>query len=36
MIWPLSRRNPAIRTVAEPGAIQARFKVVHAGFSLDV
>ncbi|MFP6862237.1 molybdenum ABC transporter ATP-binding protein, partial [Pseudomonas sp.] len=35
-MWPLARRNPAIRTVAEPGAIQARFKVEHVGFSLDV
>jgi molybdate transport system ATP-binding protein len=36
VIWPLSRRNPPIRKVAAPGAIQARFKVEHAGFSLDV
>lgn len=36
MIWPLARRNPAIRTVAGAGEIQARFKVEHAGFTLDV
>ncbi|MGB4074095.1 molybdenum ABC transporter ATP-binding protein [Pseudomonas sp.] len=36
MIWPFSRRSAAARTVAVPGAIQARFKVVHSGFSLDV
>lgn len=36
MIWPLRRRSAAIRTVAGPGEIQARFKVEHAGFTLDV
>ncbi|MDX1368872.1 molybdenum ABC transporter ATP-binding protein [Pseudomonas sp.] len=36
MIWPLQRRNAAIRTVAGAGEIQARFKVEHAGFTLDV
>jgi molybdate transport system ATP-binding protein len=36
MIWPLARRNPVIRTVAGAGEIQARFKVAHAGFTLDV
>ncbi|VXB46756.1 molybdate transporter subunit; ATP-binding component of ABC superfamily [Pseudomonas sp. 8BK] len=36
MIWPLARRNPAIRTVAGAGEIQARFKVEHPGFTLDV
>ncbi|SFI10680.1 molybdate transport system ATP-binding protein [Pseudomonas guineae] len=36
MIWPFQRRPAAIRTVAGLGEIQARFKVEHAGFSLDV
>ncbi len=36
MIWPFLRRSPAIHTVAGLGAIQAHFKVEHAGFSLDV
>jgi len=36
MIWPFARRTPAIRTVSGPGEIQARFKVAHPGFSLDV
>lgn len=36
MIWPFSRRSAAVHTVAEPGAIHARFKVAHAGFTLDV
>lgn len=36
MIWPFSRSNTAIQTVAGLGEIQARFKVKHAGFSLDV
>lgn len=36
MVWPLQRRNAVIRTVAGAGEIQARFKVEHAGFTLDV
>lgn len=36
MIWPLRRRPAAIQGVAGLGEIQARFKVAHAGFSLDV
>tara|TARA_R110000868_G_scaffold161450_5_gene391837 strand:+ start:1314 stop:2456 length:1143 start_codon:yes stop_codon:yes gene_type:complete len=36
MIWPFQRRSAAIRTVAGLGEIQARFKVEHAGFNLDV
>ncbi|WP_411183785.1 molybdenum ABC transporter ATP-binding protein [Pseudomonas sp.] len=36
MIWPFSPGNSVIRTVAGLGEIQARFKVEHAGFTLDV
>lgn len=36
MIWPLSRRPAPLQQVAGLGAIQARFKVAHAGFTLDV
>lgn len=36
MIWPLQRRNAPTPTLGGAGAIQARFKVEHAGFTLDV
>lgn len=36
MIWPFSRRRAAAQRVSAPGTIQARFKVEHAGFNLDV
>ena len=36
MIWPFSRRRAAAQRVRAPGTIQARFKVEHAGFNLDV
>jgi molybdate transport system ATP-binding protein len=36
MIWPLSRRQTVIQMVAGVGQLQARFKLEHSGFTLDV
>lgn len=36
MIWPLQRRSVPTPTLGGAGEIQARFKVEHAGFTLDV